>query len=214
MSVLTNKELTAKIVVLAKAERITKKALSELSRELLAAYVDNGDVSLINQVLGSTKINKKDTAQFTLTPMNFRTAVSYFRAFIPHSSNWEDVKEYCLEGKGNRAALEFSKGSKNAAKRIIAANEGCDSVGEVIAEWLKDEANDIWSWSGNIKMSDPNKDYCAMLQKALVNAMDEEKGGMSVTQVIDALLESEAEVSASDLILALTDIAANDQQAA
>jgi len=204
MNVLTNKELTAKIVVLAKAERITKKALSELSRELLAAYVDNGDVSCINQLLGSTAINKKDIAQFTLTPMNFRLAVQYFRSFIPHNCNWDEVKEYALKGKGKRVEMEFGKFSKNANKRIK-ANHEAESAKDAIVEWLDDDTHDIWAWSSNIEVAEVEKNYSGMITNAIKKGMDEEKGGsLSVTDVTMAIME--AGITGSDLILALEEM--------
>lgn len=198
------KELDDKIVALAKAERITKKLLGELSRELLAHHLDCGDVSLINKLLGSTKTTKQGKEEFTLTPINFRFAVQYFRSFIPHASNWEDVKDYCLNGTGKREAFEFLKASKNAKKRIIGNHEGCDSVEDVITEWLADEANDIWSWSDGVKVQEVEKDYAAMITKAVEKGLDEDKGGLSVTDVTMAIME--AGVTGADLIQALEDV--------
>lgn len=182
--------LILKISELSAAERITKKLLGELSRELLTHYQESGDVSLINLLLGAVE----EDGKFRLTPINWRFACQYFLAFIPHASNWEEIKEFVLKGKGKREPLVFQKKSGNRLKKI----------GNKLAEWLQDEKNNIWTWSATVKVEEVEKDYAAMVTKAVQNALDGEKGGLNVIDVIAAVLEGGVHVN--DLIKAMADI--------
>ena len=66
----TISQINAKIEILAQAEKITKKQLSELSRDLLVYVYDSNDVDAINRTIA------------VLTPMNKRTAALYFPTFV------------------------------------------------------------------------------------------------------------------------------------
>ncbi len=57
---------------LAGAEKKTKELIRQLSRDVLEAHHETGDVQFINKFIG------------VLTPMNKRTAVLYFKAFSGH----------------------------------------------------------------------------------------------------------------------------------
>ena len=105
-------ELEHKIAQLANAEKITKTVLGELSIELLNHYQLGGSVSLINKLLGEMD------GRFILTPLNWKLAVQYFRFFIPHTSNWELVKDYIEKGEGPRIPLSFGGISANRRKKL------------------------------------------------------------------------------------------------
>ena len=181
MSVLNLELLNGKITELAKAERITKKNLSELSRELLQYQLDTGDVSAINRLLG------EDEGRFVLTPINWRITVQYFAHFIGHASNYQDeVQAYAVKCEGERTPLVFGKKSK----RHYAAKK------ELTVAWLEDEANDIWLWSSDVKMDAKPVDYKGRITKAIVSAMDEDKGGLSLHDVLGAVMEADIDITA------------------
>lgn len=181
--------LVAKINELTQAERITKRLLGELSRELLQHYSESGDVGLINSLLGVDNEGK-----FRLTPINWRFACQYFLAFIPHTSNWEEIKDNVLKGVGKREPLVFQKKSGNRLKKI----------GNKLAEWLAVEENNIWVWSATVKVEEVEKDYAAKVTKAVKDALDEEKGGLGVIEVITAVLSGG--VSVDQLLKAMAEI--------
>ena len=167
------KTLEAQIAELAKAERITKEVLGSLSRDLLEHYADSGDVSLINSLLGEVE------GKFILTPLNWRVAVQYFRTFVPHGSNWEELKDAVIKG-GKRSPFVFGKRSGNALKRI----------GDSLAEWLADEANNIWTFSDTVKVEAEPADYFKGIVKAIEKALDEDKGAFTQEEVLSAVFES------------------------
>lgn len=177
-AVITDEMAIEKISTIAKAERVTKKVLGELSRELLTKWENDFNPAFINALLGMG-----DDGKFILTPVNWRVACMYFHAFIGATSNYDkEVKEYVTKGKGARTPLVFGIKSKNAQKR----------TGDKRAAWLEDENNSIWNWADtNVKMEDTPVDYSKKVIKVVTDAMAEEKGNLSVAQVIDALLQVE-----------------------
>ena len=191
-----------KIEAVTKAERITKQMLSELSRDLLQVQLEGGDaVQLINTLMGEVD------GVFRLTPINWRIAAQYFYNFIPHASNFaSEVKDFAVNGSGKRVALVFGKANKNAAKRIAKLGKAGD-----IEHWLSDPANDMWSWSNEIKMEAKPKDWAKELQKAFDNATDEAKGGMSVRDCMLALLDG-CDVDVAEILESLNPIAHPEQQ--
>ena len=185
--------LEDKIATLAKAEQVTKLVLGELSRDLLYHYTASGSVELINKLLG--KIAGEDSP-YILTPLNFRAACLYFRAFIPHSSNWNDCKEFVEKGNGKRVPLVFGKRSGNRVK----------AIGDDLLLWLATEDNNIWLWSNVIEMKSTTHDYAKELTKAVEHAVDPEKGDMSADSIINCLLAGG--VSASDILGMVEELAA------
>ena len=185
----TYEQLMETIGQVAQAERITKAGLSTLSRDILNYVLDEEDIRPVNALLGMDGDGK-----FVLTPINWRIAVQYFHHFIAFTSNYADVKEYAVKGKGKRTPLVFNKKAK---KRW-------ESCAKLIAEWLEDPANDIWVWSNNAEMDAKPVDYVQQLQSAVTKAMDEEKGNMSLKDIIGAIAELE-DVSIHDLMAATED---------
>lgn len=160
------------------AERITKAGLASLSRDLLAHAFDFGDVQPINTLMGTDSNGK-----FRLTPINWRTAAMYFNAFVAFTSNYDkEVKPYATKGQGQRVALVFNKKSKPKYERLL----------PTVTQWLGDENNNIWTWSdANISMDDKEVDYMALAIKAVKNAMDEDKGGLSWAEIQAAIIADE-----------------------
>ena len=185
--------LEDKIATLAKAEQVTKQVLGELSRDLLYHYTASGSIELINKLLG--KIAGEDSP-YILTPLNFRAACLYFRAFIPHGSNWSDCKEFVEKGNGKRTPLVFGKRSGNRVK----------AIGDDLLLWLATEENNIWLWSNVIEMKSTTHDYAKELTKAVEHAVDPEKGDMSTDVIINCLLAGG--VSASDILGMVEELAA------
>lgn len=191
-------KLMDKMTELASAERITKQMLGELSRDLLAHHVKFRDPALINRLLGTYDLNGKEV--YFLTPMNWKLAAEYFRAYIPRASNWDDVVEYIQEGKGNRQPLMFDKFSKAREKKINAAIEKGAYLS--IEDWLKDETNNIWKWAHETKVNTgKNKDFLALAMKALdkareegvsdVDLVKEIMGRIQLTDVMEAIAKEE-----------------------
>jgi hypothetical protein len=158
--------------------------LSELSRDLLIVYRETKDIKLINKLLGYIDEQEK---RFVLTPMNWRLAVQYFRAFIPHTSNWEELEEAVLKG-GKREPFEFGRKSGNRVKKI----------GNALDKWLSDESNDIWKFSDSVEVKANPVDWGKKITNDIKNALDENKGNMSAQDVIAAIIEGG--LTASDIV--------------
>lgn len=193
-------ELDQAIDNLAAAERITKKELGLLSRELLIKWDNDHQSTLINKLLGIQADGK-----FRLTPINWRVACMYFHTFIGAASNYEkEIKPYVTKGQGKRVPMVFAdKASKNSQKR----------TSEARTAWLGDDNNDIWNWQAdNINMGEA-KDYRKLMITAVTNAMAEDKGNMSHKDVIYALLETDLEINELIEIIQDTQQALVDEQA-
>lgn len=167
---LDTKILEQKIAELTVAERITKKLLGELSRDLLMLYKQDGNIDLINSLLGKCP----ETGKFRLTPMNRRIAGYYFNQFIPHASNYDEWSE------NQKLTLQFGSKSKRKVKRFEGKPEHC------IDTWLENEANTIWNWSAeNVETkNNAEVDYAALAAKAFQKALE---AGCSKAELIDAL---------------------------
>ena len=189
MTTITYESLMETIGQVAAAERITKEGLRTLSRDILAYVIDENseDVRPVNALLGMDGDGK-----FILTPINWRIAVQYFHHFIAFTSNYDEVKEFAVKGKGKRVPLVFNKKAKKRWDKSVAD----------IAAWLEDPSNDIWVWSNNAEMDAKPVDYAKKIQSAITAAMDEGKGNMSLRDVMAAMCELE-EVSVHDLMGAM-----------
>lgn len=181
------------IAELAQAEKVTKAKLSELSRQLLAYVLETADVRPINALLG-----KQEDGSFTLTSVNWRVACQYFHHFLPFTSNYKDVRDCVING-GKREELIFEKKDK---KRF-------DVKSELIADWLSDESNDIWAWSNDVKVEVKPTDYAARITKAVEAGMNEDKGGLSMNEVMAAVLA--AGVSINDMLDAVANVEKADK---
>lgn len=159
------------------AERITKEGLSTLSRELLAHVYEHGDIHLINSLMGVDP----DTGKFRLTPINWRIAAQYFNEFVSFTSNYEsEVQKYATKGEGNRVPLVFNKKSKQKYTTKL----------PLVEAWLADKANDIWSWSSEVKMETKAPDYLKNIANDINKAMDEEKGNHDAMTVLANIIDN------------------------
>ncbi len=192
------------VAELAKAERITKRVLGELSRSALQMYVDFGTVQPINSLMGMHK-HDDGKEMFVLTPANWKAAVNYFTSFVPHQYNKDDVQKYVSGETRKRVPLEFGKKDNKRAESIlkfdftchktIASNdELCASmtkkelVVEVIKLWLEDESNNIWTFVADTDSTDDRQtDYGKNIVQAIEKAMD--KGDMSAHDIMKLLAE-------------------------
>lgn len=169
---------------IAAAEKITRVELSALSRELLIYVPETNDIDIVNRLIG------------VLTRMNERTAVLYFGHFLP----W--VQEKDTQGNFTRFGKKM-EGDKKVAKRMA-----------LIADWLKDEANDIWSWSdANIELK--QRDLVSPIGRAINKALEgDEKTDtppVSALDVVAAIFGSK--LTMSDLIAGLERMRVAEEEA-
>lgn len=187
-------DLMATIQQVAAAERITKEGLRTLSRDILTYVLESEDVRPVNALLGMDGDGK-----YILTPINWRIAVQYFRHFIAFTSNWDDVKDFAIKGEGKRVPFVLKAKAK---KRW-------DKSATAIEEWLSDEGNDIWVWSKHVEMKAQPVDYAKKVQQAVKAALNEEKGNLSLTDVLAAIAELD-DVSIYDLMSAAESMAVDE----
>lgn len=192
------------VAELAKAERITKRVLGELSRSALQIYLDHGVVQPINTLMGMHK-HDDGKEMFVLTPANWKAAANYFASFIPHIYNKEDVEKYVSGETRTRKAMEFGKKDNKRAESIIKFDFPChktiasdeslvaeltkkELVGEIIKLWLADKSNNIWTFVADTDSTDDRQtDYGKAIVQAIEKAMD--KGDMSAHDVFKILAE-------------------------
>ena len=74
-----DKQYQDNIAKLAASEKITKELLRSMSRDVLAAHHETGDVVYINGLIAA------------LTPMNKKMSILFFKAFSGHTCNEEGV---------------------------------------------------------------------------------------------------------------------------
>lgn len=159
-------QLETLIVELAKAEKITKKNLAVLSRELLVHAIENKDASLVNKVMSSE----------TLSPVNLRIARLYFDAFMPFAHVEVDRVE---NGKAVKVLHSFKNYSERRAVKLL----------EVVEQWLENPANDIWSWQEKeIQIDKKPAEYAAKLTKLVQKALADEEEGLDAIKILDAII--------------------------
>lgn len=165
--------INTQIATIAGAEKITKRVLGELSREMLDYVVtdESWDSDAINRLLA------------VLTPMNKSTAVLYFSHFTP----------FIVDDKGVFGGMASNKKAKTKAKLESSIRT---------TEFLVNEDANIWTWAAeNVKIEAKEVDWAKRVTSAVSSAMNEEKGGMALPEVMDAVLS--AGVSAEDILAAL-----------
>lgn len=124
-----------------------------------------------------------------LTPMNKRTAALYFPTFMPYA--WDE------------ATLTFGKKNKKAFDKKL----------EAAKVWLADDANDIWSWaSDNIEMKKKAPKYLELITKTVERGLADEENGVSVIEVMQAVLAAEG-ITAADILASLTGMQADKDEA-
>ena len=154
------------IKLVASSEKVTKKALSELSRDLLEYVPVSNDIATVNRLLN------------VLTPMNRETALKFFDYFLP----WDLPTKEEVEGDKIKS-IKFGKKTKGdrAINRIASRR----------ATFLEDKNNTIWTWSNkHLEVSDRKPtDWRMKLTNDIKKALDPEKGGLTQAQVIASVLD-------------------------
>lgn len=152
--------INSQIATIAGAEKITKKVLGELSREMLDYVVEDEswDSDAINRLLA------------VLTPMNKRTAILYFQHFTP----------FLVDEHGEFGGMPKNKKAKADAK--LASRKR-------VTEFLVNEDSNIWTWAAdNVKVEAKEVDWGKRVTSAVTSAMDDEKGGLSLADVMRAVM--------------------------
>lgn len=176
--------INTKIATLGNAEKVTKAVLAELSRDLLQYVVlqDNWDVQAINRLLA------------VLTPMNRKTAVLFFKYFTPFQFD---------KDTGVFGAMPKDKKAKAKGKQ---------DVSDMALIFLDGEDNNIWTWAEHhVKTEERKVNWAKNITRDVQNAMSEDKGGMSLPDVLAAVLA--AGLSTDDVTSALGVLYAQDQEA-
>lgn len=157
----------AMIEEVAAAEKITRKTLAALSRDMLLYVPDSQDIEAVNRLLG------------VLTPMNRRVAILYFDSFLP----WEQEKD--ADGNFTR----FGKKTKGDKKLAAAAKK--------IVDWLADESNNIWTWSDQnieLKQKDFVGLLTRAIQKALDGDEKTDTPALTQAQVVATIISAGVDI--------------------
>ncbi|MAQ19377.1 MAG: hypothetical protein CMN30_31830 [Sandaracinus sp.] len=159
---------------IAAAEKITRKKLSILSRDILLYVMESHDIDSVNRLLG------------VLTPMNKRAAILYFGHFLPWTQEKDKQDVFQRFGK-------MVKGERKVKAKA-----------DAITEWLSDPENNIWLWvEDNVKV-DKKKDFAAGVKRAIKQALEgdekTESEPLTPSQILEAVFESG--IGLEDMLLA------------
>lgn len=172
--------VNVKIADLGAAEKITKRVLSELSREVLEVVcLDDGtdkgmgteDSRTINELIG------------VLTPVNRKAAILFFKHFAPFITATNEQGEWQSFGK---------KDKKNWADKL-----------DAIREFLADPHQNIWTWADrNIEMEQKPYNVAKVtkeIEKALKKANKADviraimAGGLEIADILEVMRPQEQE---------------------
>lgn len=187
-----------RLEAIAAAEKITRVELGAMSRELLMYVPDTHDIDIVNRLLG------------VLTPVNKRTAILFFKHFLPWDSENDADGVFSKFGK-------MHKGEKKVARKM-----------QAITEFLADESNNIWVWSDeNIeieqKIVNMATELSEVIKKAVTGFETKNKKAEPLTnqQIVDTLLTHisiddvmESMVVAQERIDAVAEAMENEPEAA
>ena len=158
---INTEKLMARIEAIAGAEKITKKELGALSRELVKYLTieSNIDIGMVNRLLD------------VLTPVNKRAAILFFDHFLPFKAERKDDGEFIRFGGREKGARTIQKYLDKAA------------------EFLADRKNTIWTWQKhNIDVEKAPK-YGERLTKLVERALKDEEYGLSREDIVKAVVE-------------------------
>lgn len=197
------KQLEQRITELGNHERMTKELLGSLSRDLLVQFKEDNSVALINMLLGCD-----EEGRYILTPMNWRRSVEYFYSFIPHASNWSDLREGIVNASPAREPMVFGKRAKNRVKKI----------GNSLEEFLLTDQT-IWEWTpaaGKAAVKAPSIGKLAKLIGKVMEEAEADGQDIKVTmQLIDTELQKGGYKTANQILeLMAEQIPAEEEQAA
>lgn len=147
------------------AEKITRVELGAMSRELLIYVPDTHDIDIVNRLLG------------VLTPVNRRTAILFFKHFLPWDAENDADNVFSKFGK-------MHKGEKKVARKL-----------DLITEFLSDENNTIWTWSDeNIEIEQKIVNMATELSEVIKKAVNgfetknKKAEPLTKQQIVDTLL--------------------------
>lgn len=186
-------DLMRRITTLGKNEAVTKQLLGELSREVLSIHlpVTNTDIGGIN-CYGFTihNVNVVNKLLSVLSPVNKRVARIFFINFLP----------YTFDSETNTFGKMLKKDSARDTKHLA------------IASFLHEADNNIWTYQEeHINMEAKPVDYSAKISKTIASALKADKGGMSASEVLQAVFAGG--VSVADVI-AMLEVVDNQAKAA
>lgn len=162
------------------------KASEKISKALLSVLSRD----LLKYVPDTADIGMVNRLLGVLTPMNKKTAILYFKKYL----------EWNYEQEGENFSGKV-KGDKKVA-----------AIVELRDIWLADPDNDIWVFAATLKVEPKQVDYGKKITDDINNAMDEGKGNMLASEVMDAITASNLTVH--DLIAAATAMAPEAANAA
>lgn len=150
------KLIDKKIDALANSERVTKQTLAELSRELLVYVMNTQDIAMVNRL-------------FTvLTPMNCKSAVIFFRHFLP----WKMPENDTVFGE------------KKKGKKLLA------NAQEAIDAFLVQDDNSIWTWLSEqgVEPKARPKNYAQKITSVISKALTDDQEGISQLDILTAIV--------------------------
>jgi len=159
---------------LIKAERVTKAALSELSRTLLAHAIQNQTAVLVNRLISGA----------VLTAPNTKLARMYFENFMPFAQ--DDSHNF----------TKFSSKKFNGKKEcsMLSVEAWLDNPDNDLWSWVKDNVNLEKKTQYDVKITN-------LVKKALTDDNAENK--LSVEQIVAAVLAGGINAAElADIILA------------
>lgn len=182
------KVLNTRILKIAKAENIVHTELGAFSREVLEYVLRTKDVTPVNRIIGVDKDNKA-----YLTRNNRVVAMHFFAEFLPFTS----------EGKASEASLVFGK---------LKGERSQEKCTKAINDFLHNPEATIWTWAKeNIQTEKKPVDYAAKVGNAITAALAEDKGNMSKSEVLLAVLRNGISI---DDMLDVAKLLAEQEQAA
>lgn len=141
------------------SEKILKADLADLSRDTLEYWKETGDVQPINRLMS------------VLTPVNQKTAMIFFKHFIPHVHVTNEAGEFEKFGKTDKKSFEEKSG--------------------LIREFLEDPHNTIWTWAArNIEVEQKPYDV-TRVTKTIEQAIKKAGKGATIKAVLAAGLTLE-----------------------
>lgn len=164
----------AAIDTLAQAEKITRKVLAELSRDLLIYVPESNDIEAVNRLMN------------VLTPMNKQAARLYFQHFLP----WQAEND--TDGVFQRFGKKL-QGEKKTQKKL-----------DAIVLWLADESNNIWTWADQnieLKQKDFKATVARAIAKALEGDEKTDTPPLDRATLMEAIFEGG--VTLEDMLAAI-----------
>lgn len=163
----TLKGLNTRILKIAKAENIVHVELAAFSREVLDYVLRTKDVTPVNRIIGIDKDKKA-----YLTRNNRVVAMHFFSEFLP----------FTTEGKASDATLTFGK---------IKGERSLEKCTKAINDFLHNPEANIWTWAKeNVTTEKKPVDYAAKVGNAITAALDADKGNMTKSDVLMAVLRN------------------------